>query len=197
MSGHSTKHWSKWLSLAEWWYNTNYHSSLKMTSFTALYGYIPPHIALPMEVTSSVAAVEDFLKERSAMLDILKETLSKNQEMMKIFADKKRTDRFFEVGDYVFLKLQPCRQSSMPIRSNLKLLARYYVPFQVTHKIGKVAYRLSLPVASKIHPVFHVSQLKKKIGLSATTAPILPSTDAEGEIVLKPVAALNFHQDFR
>ncbi|XP_026436201.1 uncharacterized protein LOC113334072 [Papaver somniferum] len=168
-----------------------------MTPFTALYGYTPSYMAFPLETTSSVTVVEDYLKERSAMLDILQENLSKSQERMKIFADKKRTDRSFEVGDYIFLKMQPYRQSSMDLRRNLKLSIRYYGPFQVTHRIGKVAYRLALPATSKIHPVFHVSQLKKKIGLSAPTIPTLPLTDAEGEIILTPVATLNFRQDFR
>lgn len=38
------KKWARWLSLAEWWYNTNYHSSLKTTPFQALYGYPPPQL---------------------------------------------------------------------------------------------------------------------------------------------------------
>ena len=37
--------WSYWLSLAEWWYNTSYHTSLNMTPFQALYGFPPPMVA--------------------------------------------------------------------------------------------------------------------------------------------------------
>jgi hypothetical protein len=33
------KKWSAWLTLAEWWYNTNYNTSLQTTPFQALYGY--------------------------------------------------------------------------------------------------------------------------------------------------------------
>ena len=39
------KRWSYWLSLAEWWYNTSYHTSLNMTPFQALYGFAPPMVA--------------------------------------------------------------------------------------------------------------------------------------------------------
>jgi hypothetical protein len=36
------REWSSWLPLAEWWYNTNHHSSTGLTPFEALYGYPPP-----------------------------------------------------------------------------------------------------------------------------------------------------------
>ena len=36
--------WVKWLPLAEWWYNTSFHTAEKMTPCMALYGYHPPSI---------------------------------------------------------------------------------------------------------------------------------------------------------
>jgi hypothetical protein len=44
MTFDNPKKWMSWLASAEWWYNTSYHSSLKMTPFQALYGFTQPQI---------------------------------------------------------------------------------------------------------------------------------------------------------
>lgn len=111
-----------------------------------------------------VASLSEFLSQRQSMTQLLKENLQVAQARMKQQADKKRTERAFEVGDWVFLKLEPYRQTSLAIRKSLKLSAKYYGPFQVIARIELVAYKLQLPPTSTIHPVFHISLLKKKIG---------------------------------
>ena len=62
------------------------------------------------------------------------------------------------------LKLQPYCQSSVQRRINKKLSIRYYGPYKIAAKVGKVTYKLDLPPNSKVHPVFHVSLLKKTYG---------------------------------
>jgi hypothetical protein len=68
---------------------------------------------------------------------------------MKQQADQHHSERSFEVGDWVFLILQPYKQVSIkkPKKDN-KLSPRYYGPYKVLQKIGTMAYKLELPVSS-------------------------------------------------
>jgi hypothetical protein len=110
---------------------------------------------------------------------------------MKIYVDRLRTKRSFVEEDWVFLILQPYRQKTIAMHSNLKLFPRFYGPFQVIKKIGEVAYKLDFPIDAKIHLVFHVSYLKKKLGSHVLHLPILPPVDVNGELRPKPEAVLN------
>ena len=56
--------WVKWLPLAEWWYNTSFHTVEKMTPFMALYGYHPPSITSSLRENSKVQAVEDHIQRQ-------------------------------------------------------------------------------------------------------------------------------------
>lgn len=76
---------------------------------------------------------------------------------MKKAADRHRRDVHFDVGDWVYLKLQPYHLRSIAKRPNEKLSPRFYSPFQVAAKIRQVAYHLQLPSDARIHPVFYVS----------------------------------------
>ncbi|CAN1179522.1 Transposon Tf2-9 polyprotein [Linum perenne] len=182
--------WHQWLALAEWWYNTNYHNSLKITPFEALYGYPPSMFSLQNPLSTSVAAVADRMRQQHQLVDMMRQNLAKAQNRQKQYADKHRSERAFAVGDWVYLRLHPYKQSTIAARVNQKLAPRFYGPFLILEKKGAVAYKLKLPDTAAIHPVFHVSLLKKMVGVGGVVQATLPDVDATGVLKLEPVAIL-------
>jgi hypothetical protein len=184
------KKWSSWLSLAEWWYNTNFDTSLRCTPFEALYGYAPPLISKVM-VPRLDSPATNFLMQKQQMIQKLRTNLAQAQARIKKYADLQRTKKQFKVGDMVYVKLQPFRQSAFGIHQTLKLSTKLYGPFRVLEKIGVVAYKLQLPDTIEIHPVFHVSQLKQHIDPKAVPQDNLPLVTVEGYIKIEPLTILD------
>ncbi|KAJ9159776.1 hypothetical protein P3X46_025251 [Hevea brasiliensis] len=61
----------------------------------------------------------------------------------------------------------------------------------VEEKIGSLAYRLQLPSESKVHPVFHVSLLKKHVGDTVPVSSEIPPLTDDGYFVLEPAEILD------
>jgi hypothetical protein len=91
----------------------------------------------------------------------VRENLKIAQSRQKSYADHKRRDISFEVGEHVYLKVSPLRGTKrFHVRG--KLSPRYVGPYPIVKRVGKVAYKLELPPElTGVHPVFHVSQLWK------------------------------------
>ena len=112
---------------------------------------------------------------------------------MKYYADMKRKDVSYEEGEWVYLKVQPHRQKTWASCINEKLSLRFYGPYKILQKVGRVAYKLELPKDCQIHPVFHVSQLKKVEGIDETaTAP--PPLRVDLELLVQPADILQVRQ---
>ena len=118
-----------------------------MTPSKALYGYKPPAFSF-IAMEFNTPNVREFTWERERVQSLLKEALIQAQSRMKFYADSKRTEREFTVGDWVYLRLQPYRQATEALCRNLKLAPRFFGQFQVLARIGSVAYRLQLPPSS-------------------------------------------------
>jgi hypothetical protein len=83
------------------------------------------------------------------------------QSRQKSYANHRRTELSFEVGDYVYLEVSPMMGlHRFTVRG--KLAPRFIGPFKILEKRGEGAYQLELPPQlSDVHDVFHVSQLEK------------------------------------
>lgn len=183
--GTRPRDWAKWLSLAEWWYTTNSHSSIEISPFEEVYGRPPPRLLSYVKRTTQVQAVNEQLRSRDQIAKLLKENLVAAQQRMKKQKDLHRTERSFQESDWVYLCLQPYRWTSVAMRGVLILSPWFYGPYQVVQKIGQVAYKLDLPPSAKIHPIFHVSQLKKKLGQNISPQMHLPHITDNGILLLR------------
>lgn len=141
--------------------------------------------------STTVDSIDQLLRERDALMDELHAQLIVAQNHMRQAADSKRRHVEFDVGDIVFLKLQPYRQQSLARRPCDKLAARFYGPFEIVARVGSVAYKLDLPPSSKLHPVFHVSQLKRVHGSVFLPTPIPPQLTVALELEVEPESLLD------
>ena len=166
--------WSEFLSYAEFWYNTKFHLATEMTPFEALYGYKSISNNPLMVGDTTIEVVDYTIRTREEIATILHKNLRKAQERMQLYANKNRTNKEFAVGDWVYLKLHPFTQQSIPNSAFHKLVARFYGPYRIVERVGKVAYKLDLLAQARIHNAFHISLLKRHPG-DCPVSTVLPS----------------------
>ena len=104
-----------------------------------------------------------FFQDAAEKVASIKRRLETTASRPKSYADPKCRDVELQVSDYVFLKVSSMK-GVMRFGKKEKLAPRYIRPFEILERIGMVAYRLALPLdMSQVHPVFHVSMLRKYI----------------------------------
>ena len=84
--------------------------------------------------TAKLAALEREIISRDEILKEVWDCIAKAQAPMKKKYDAKHKEREFEVGDFVYLKLQRYRQMSLARRKDYKLSVRFYGPFEILEK---------------------------------------------------------------
>lgn len=99
------KRWLDWLALAEFWYNTSYHTTLMKSPFEVLYGHSPRHFGVTDSSTCASTDLVEWLHNRELMTSLLRHHLNRPNQRMKSQADKKRSERSFIPLDWVYLKL--------------------------------------------------------------------------------------------
>jgi hypothetical protein len=154
--------WDDCLPLAEFSYNNSYQESIKMEPFEALYGRQCHTPLNRSEPGKRWFFRPDMVKEIEDKVQRIIHNLKEAQARQESYADKRCKPLYFQVEDYVYLKVSPMKGISRRFGVKGKLAPRYICPFPILEQCGPVAYRLQLPeTLSVVHNVFHVSQLKK------------------------------------
>ena len=155
--------WDDHLALCELAYNNSNHSSIEMAPFEALYGRRCRTPISWEEVGTRSFHGPTIIAETADKVQKVQQRLRIARSRQKSYADNRRRDLEFAVGDLVFLKTSPMK-GTIRFGQKGKLSPRFIGPFKIQSRIGNVAYRLDLPAElSGIHNVFHVSMLRKYV----------------------------------
>ncbi|KAA0059657.1 pol protein [Cucumis melo var. makuwa] len=138
-------------------------ATIGMAPFEALYGKCCRSPVCWGEVGEQRMLGPELVQTTNAAIQKIRASMLKAQSRQKSYADVRRKDLEFEVGDMVFLKVAPMKGVLRFVKKG-KLSPRFVGSFQILERIGPVAYRLALPPSfAAVHGVFHISMLRKYV----------------------------------
>ncbi|KAK8609334.1 hypothetical protein V6N13_061783 [Hibiscus sabdariffa] len=153
--------WEDFLPLTEFAYNNSYQASIRMAPYEALYGRRCRTPICWAELYDRKILGPELIQETEDTVRLIRDRLKQAFDRQKSYADRRRKDIEFAVGDRVFLKVSPWKKVLRFGRKG-KLSPKFIGPYRILERVGTVAYRLELPPQlSRIHNVFHVSMLRQ------------------------------------
>jgi hypothetical protein len=148
--------WDKHLPMVEFAINNALQLSTKQTPF---FMYTGTHPLTPLsslrDTNNADATTVTTTWQARVQQATTKLQVAQNRQAQLV--NSKRRDLTFNVGDKVLLN---SKNINIKHSGSRKLLPRFLGPFEVTQKIGQLAYKLRLPPNMKCHNVFHVSLLQ-------------------------------------
>ncbi len=156
--------WSQLLPQLVFAYNNTVNASTRHTPFYLNYGRHPtmPHaLAAPGSRTNRVEATEQFIEQQQRLLTAAKQRILEAQKQQAKYANKKRRDDKFEIGDRVLLSTKHIMLDADRERASRKFTARWIGPFAIKRVINPSVYELDLPSTLHVHPVFNIMWLKR------------------------------------
>jgi hypothetical protein len=102
-----------------------------------------------------------------------------------------RVEHSFEIGDVVFLRVQPHRLFPFRRGGGKRMRSHLCGPYKVIWRVGEIAYETEFPKGSRIRSILYVSCLEKALGPRATTSTELPPLDERGQMILTPEEVLD------
>ena len=155
--------WEDHLDLIEFSYNNNHHASIGMAPFEALYGRKCRSPICWNDISETVVLGPEMIEETVKQVKLIQEKMKAAQDRQKSYADSKRREEEYQVGEKVLLKIS-LMKGVMRFGKKGKLSPKYIGPYEIIQRVGKVAYKLDLPnELERVHNVFHVSQIRKYI----------------------------------
>lgn len=183
--------WAGRLYLAEFVYNTSWHSATRTTPASALFGFNPrgpgdiePSTPQPVRNPAANERAEQLRVSREAIIGLLKHA----QRQYERWYNKGHKTQVFKKGDWVLLSTKHLRQR----RPSRKLADKFIGPYQIVEAIGDygLAYKLRLPSSTRLHPTFPVTSLEPyrprddEVPSSPTDIPWLDEPSYEVEAIL-------------
>ncbi|KAJ1582081.1 hypothetical protein NDA15_001662 [Ustilago hordei] len=177
--------WANLLDTAAFVYNNMVHNSIGVSPFFACYGWNPKaHPDIPQRLGVNDPGRFEYLMDGKERCKYLQEQIREAQRRSVDQYNRKHKDIEFKVGDMVYIN----RRNWKTRRPTPKLDTRFAGPYPVQERVGRRAYRITLPANLRVHDVFHVSMLEPARTSSLPqraeqpTMPPLPDEDLDFEV---------------